>query len=121
MAQLDITDILNDPMFVDAVTLIVRVPRVNGLGENVVTETCIQSYGTVQPISGRTLQRLPDELRVANVSSFWFKGEIVASDNKQYPSILVFGGKRFQVQMVFDWLNWGGGWCEGVCIAEKPA
>ena len=93
----------------------------NGLGENVVTETCIESFGTVQPASGRVLQRLPDELRVANVASFWFKGEIVASDFKQYPSILVFNGKRYQVQIVFDWGNWGGGYTEGVCVAEKPS
>lgn len=105
----------------DKVTLIKRTPRVNGLGENIVSEECIPSYGTVQPASGRVIQRLPDELRTANVSSFWFKGEIVSSDTDKYPSILVFNGKRFQVQKVFDWTNWGGGWCEGVCVAEKPA
>lgn len=105
----------------DAVTLYQRLPRVNSLGENIITETCIQSYGSVQPASGRTIQRLPDELRVANVASFWFKGEIVASAPGKYSSILVFRGKRYQVQLVFDWLNFGAGWCEGVCIAEVPA
>lgn len=121
MAQLDVSDILNDPLFVDQITLIQRLPRVNSLGENVITETCINSYGTVQPASGRTLQRLPDEMRVANVSSFWFKGEIVASEPGKYSSVIVFCGKRYQVQVVFDWGNWGAGWCEGTCVAEVPS
>lgn len=103
----------------DTITLIKRVSRVDSLGENVVTEECIKSFGTVQPASGRTLQRLPDALRVANVSSFWFKGEIIQSG--KYPSILVFRGKRYQVQVIFDWANWGGGWNEGTCVAEQPA
>lgn len=121
MAQLDVSDIMQDPLFVDAITLIERVPRVNGLGENVLTECSTQSFGSVQPASGRTVQRLPDALRVANVSSFWFKGQITASADGKYSSILVFAGRRYQVQMVFDWLNYGAGYCEGVCIAEKPA
>jgi hypothetical protein len=112
---------LQDPLFVDQMTLIQRLPRLNSLGENVLTESCIQSYGTIQPVSGRTVQRLPDSLRVANVSSFWFKGEIVASAPGQYTSVLVFRGKRYQVQLVFDWGNWGSGWCEGVAVAEVPA
>jgi hypothetical protein len=91
---------------------------VNGLGENVVTEDSVKSYGTVQPASGKTLQRLPDALRVANVSSFWFKGEILPAG--KYPSILVFCGKRYQVQQIFDWNNWGGGWTEGICVVETP-
>lgn len=103
----------------DKVTLITRVSRINGLGENVITEQCLDSYGSVQPASGKTMQRLPEALRVANVSSFWFKGEILPPD--MYPSILVFGGRRFQVQSVLDWANWGAGWSEGTCVAEKPS
>lgn len=110
---------MNDPLFVDKVTLITRVSQVNGKGENVINETCLESFGTVQPASGKTMQRLPDALRVANVSSFWFKGEITAQG--KYPSILVFNGRRFQVQILFDWNNWGGGWTEGTCVAEVPS
>lgn len=121
MAQLDVAEILLDPLFVDQMTLINRVSRVNGLGENIVTEQCIDSFGSVQPASGRTVQRLPDEFRVANVASFWFKGEIIASSPGKYSSILVFRGRRYQVQLVFDWMNFGEGWCEGVCVAEVPA
>lgn len=121
MAQIDVSELVSDPDFTDAMQVISRVPTVNALGENTLVETTFDSFGSVQPASGRTIQRLPDALRVANVSSFWFKGAIVASAPGQYPSILTFRGVRYQVQLVFDWSNWGAGYTEGVCVAEVPA
>lgn len=121
MAQIDVTEILNDPDFVDPIQLVDRKPVVNYLGENVITECAHHSYGSVQPASGRAIQRLPESLRVANMSSFWFKGEIVAASPGKYTSVLVFRGMRFNVITVFDWTNWGQGWCEGLCVAERPS
>lgn len=121
MAQIDVTEILYDPDFVDEVTLINRIPTVNDLGENTLKEVCIPSIGCVQPASGRVIQRIPEALRVANMSSFWVKGVITASAPGKYSAVLVFKGNRYQVQTVFDWTNWGEGFCEGVCVAEVPA
>ncbi len=119
MAQVDVSDLLCDPDFVDAVSLISRTPVVNGMGENTISEVCKATFGSVQPASGKVIQRLPEALRVANVSSFWIKGEIKSQN--PYPDIISFKGKRYQVQMVFDWTNWGQGWCEGTCVAEQPS
>lgn len=121
MARIDVTELLTDPDFVDAIELIDRRPAVNSFGENTLAETCLKSIGSVQPASGRAINRLPEALRVANISSFWFKGTIVASAPGKYSSILVFKGQRYQVQTVMDWSNWGAGWCEGTCVAEVPA
>lgn len=121
MARIDVTELLTDPDFVGPLQLIDRRPRVNSRGENLLEEKTINSIGSVQPASGRALQRLPEALRLANVSSFWFKGTIVASAPGKYSSILVFQGQRYQVQTVLDWTNWGAGWCEGTCVAEVPA
>ncbi len=121
MAQIDVTDILSDPDFVDKIALVTRVPSVNSYGENILNESKLDTIGSVQPASGRAINRLPEALRVANISSFWFKGKIVASEPGKYSSILVFKGQRYQVQTVQDWSNWGSGWCEGTCVAEVPA
>ncbi len=121
MAQVNVTELLVDPDFIDAMTLVTRKPSVNSLGENVLKEESLLSVGSVQPASGRVIQRLPEALRVANISSFWFKGKIVASEPGRYSSIIVFKGSRYQVQTVDDWTNWGEGWSEGVCTAEVPA
>lgn len=121
MAQIDVTDLLTDPDFVDEVTLINRVPAINYLGENILQETSIKTVGSVQPASGRVIQRIPEALRVANLSSFWIKGEIIANDTGKYTSVLCFKNKRYQVQTVFDWENYGRGYCEGLCVQELPS
>lgn len=121
MSRIDVTELLTDTDFVGPIQLVSRLPRINSLGENLLTETTVTSVGSVQPASGRAIARLPEALRVANVSSFWFKGTIVASAPGKYSSILVFSGQRYQVQTVLDWTNWGAGWCEGTCVAEVPA
>lgn len=121
MGQIDVSDILCDPDFTDKLCLIDRCTSVNGRGENVLAETKLDTIGSVQPASGKTIQRLPEALRVGNVSSFWMKGKITVSAPGKYTSIIVFKGRRYQIQMVFDWTNWGLGWCEGTCVAEVPS
>lgn len=120
MGNIDVTEILVDPDFIDPLVLIHRKPIVDSYGENTLTEQPVSTFGSVQPVSGKTLQRLPEALRVANVSSFWIKGKIVSDGSCQYPDVISFRGSRYAVQMVFDWTNWGEGWCEGTCVREKP-
>lgn len=121
MAQIDVSDILSDPEFSDTITVVKRASSVNGFGENQITETNIDTIGCVQPASGRVIQRLPEALRVANVSSFWVRAELVPADAGAYPCVLIFNGQRFQVQSVLDWTNFGPGWSEGTCVVETPA
>ncbi len=121
MGQVDVSGVLLDPDFIDRMCVVSRLPSVNSHGELILNESTIDSWGSVQPASGRAVQRLPESLRVANVTSFWFKGTIVASEPGKYASVLTFKGRRYAVQFVFDWTNWGAGWCEGTCVAEVPA
>ncbi len=120
MANVDVTPLMYDPDFVDPIVVIRRQTTVNDFGENVTTECTYNFIGSVQPASGKALSRLPDGLQVADVTSFWIKGPITVSGAGKYPDILVFRGKRFQVRQVNDWTNFGVGWSEGLCVAEKP-
>lgn len=121
MALVDVTELLSDPDFIDPMQVITRVPSIDSLGQQSLAETVLSTVGSIQPASGNELSRIPEALRVANMSSFWFKGEIIATAPGKYPSILVFKGMRFEVKNVFDWTNWGQGWTEGLCVGEKPA
>jgi hypothetical protein len=120
MALIDVTELLADPDFVDALSITHRVPTVNSMGENSLTETTVETIGSVQPASGATLNRLPDALRVPNVNSFWIKGEIVSDGTNEYPDLIVYQGQNYEVQVVFDWMNWPGsnGWSEGTCVRQ---
>lgn len=121
MGGIDVSDIVADPDFCDNLLLLDRVSKTDLHGENQITDCTIVTVGIVQPASGKTIQRLPEALQVQNVSSFWLKGKIMAAAPGKYTSVIVYKGLRYQIQMVFDWTNWGSGWCEGVCIAEVPA
>ena len=122
MAQIDVSDILLDPDFVDSIQLIHRTATISNKGANVVVEAVpVTTVGSVQPASFKQLQRLPDALRTSDVRSFFIKAAILSDGTSQYPDIIVFGGQRYQVQTVAPWLNYGEGWNEGVCVVEKPA
>jgi len=121
MAQISVSELMSDPDFVDEIQVLTRVPTVNLYGQNSVNETVVNTIGSVQPADGKVLARLPEALREMNVSSFFFKGQIVATAPGQYSSILVFKGVRYQVKSVNDFSNWGQGYTEGVCIQESPA
>lgn len=121
--DLDVTELLSDPTFVDPVMVIDRIPTVNMRGENILQECCSNAFGSVQPAPYKTVQRVPEALRILDLKAFWIKGKIsiVASEPGKYTAVLVFQNRRFNVQMIFDWSNAGNGWCEGVCVAERPA
>ncbi len=121
MAQISVSELLLDPDFVDVMSLIHRTFTIDSYGQNVLTETTVTTYGSVQPASYRQIQRLPEALRAADIRSFFIKAEILCDGTTQYPDIISFGGYRYQVQSVAPWLNWGEGWNEGLCVREKPA
>jgi hypothetical protein len=121
MAQIDVDVLIGDPDFADEVTQIKRTPTVNFRGENLITEEKICTYGGIQPASGKVLQRLPESLRLADVKSFWIRGTITATAPGKYTDILESKGKRYQVQTVMDWSNFGEGFAEGTCVAELPS
>lgn len=122
MARIDVSQLLNDPDFVDNIVLINRQPSVNVFGENRArADERINTVGSVQPADYQTVMKLPEAMRVANVYSFWMRGQIVASEPGKYSSLIVYRGKTFQVQTVADWSNYGEGYTEGTCIAQVPA
>jgi hypothetical protein len=118
MANIDVSDLLADPDFVDDMKIISRKSSENSYGENKLAEVCTDTVGSIQPVSGKTLMRLPEALRVLNLKSFWVRGEIIAAAPGKYTDQLLFKGVRYNIQTVNDWTNWGEGWCEGTCIAE---
>jgi hypothetical protein len=121
MGLIDVSDILNDPDFVQPLTLLKRKAKTDSFGKNQIEETPTPTHGSVQPASGKVIARLPEALRVANIQSFWVRERLIIDSRGKYPDIIVKNGVRFVVQTVFDWSDWGAGWSEGTCVAERPA
>ena len=118
MARIDVTELMTDPDFVGPIKQIKRKDLVDNFGRLQLTEICIDTVGSVQPITGKELNRMPESLRVADMMTFYIKGVITATAPGKYSDILVFAGKRFQILTVTDWSAWGQGWASGACVAE---
>jgi hypothetical protein len=120
MADVDVSELLCDPDFVDPIQVITRVTRVDLQGKNRLQEQVQNTFGSVQPAKYAAVMKAPEAMRVENLMSFWFKGAIIASAPGDYSSILVFKGKRYQVKTVSDWSSFGDGFTEGLCVAQVP-
>lgn len=105
---------------VDPLTIVRRETRVDDFGKNQLTEKPEPTVGSIFPATGRTIQRLPETMRVAGVMSFVVQGKIISDGTCKYPDIIVWDNQRYAVQVVFPYTNWGGGFCEGTCVREKP-
>lgn len=119
MPDLDVTELLSDPTFVQPLTLIHRAVSVDTFGETQLKESGLPTAGCVQPASGKTIQRLPEKFQVADVRSFWLRGKIISDSTCKYPDIIVKNGERFEVQVVFPWTDYGAGYSEGTCVRER--
>lgn len=121
MALVDVSELMLDPDFVDAIILTHRTATVNSRGENILVETTSNTIGSVQPANNKELQRLPDALRMRDVRSFYVKAPILTDGSSQYPDLISFGGNRFEILNTEPWLNYGSGWNKGLCVAQKPS
>ena len=121
MALIDVSNLLLDPDFINTVQLIHRTASVSSQGKTILTETTVSTIGSVQPASVKEISRLPESIQVSDVRKFWIKAEILSDGSSQYPDIIVFNNKRFQVINVEDWMNYGSGWNAGLCVWEKVA
>lgn len=121
MALIDVSDVLLDPDFLDSLQLIHRTATVDNFGKTVLSEAAVSAVGSVQPANQKDIIRLPEAMRTRDVRGFWIKAPILADGASQYPDIIVYAGKRFQVISIEPWLNWGAGWNKGVCVEESPS
>lgn len=121
MALVDVTELLYDPDFVDPVSIVHRTPSVNSYGENSLSESTVSTIGSVQPTTGKDLERIPEAIRFKDIRTFWVHGEIKSDGTATYPDLLVWKGQRYEVVSLKDWTNFGLGWTEGFCVREAVA
>ncbi len=118
MALIDITDIVIDPDFQDAITIVRRADSVNSYGENVIAETTENVRAVIQPASPDDLQRLPDSVRRRDAVTVYYAGDLSAD---AYPDVVVWGTKRYQVGGTEPFGNWGRGYTKAVCTLIEAA
>jgi len=120
MAQVDVSDILTDPDFLDLVTLIRRTPQaISDKGRASFTETSSQVYMSVQGMKAETLNREPNDAWLTDAIDVYYAGVLYGAAPGGYADVIVWRGKRYQVESVVEnYSNYGAGWTHAVCRLE---
>lgn len=120
MGQIDVSELLIDSDFTEdgPIQVISRAYEVNEKGRNELTETSRDVIAVVQPASGNTLKRLPDGAQLSKWCTVYTQETLVEADEGRYADIVVWNGRRYQVQIVADYSNWGAGWTRADCLLE---
>lgn len=116
MARIDVSELMTDPDFVNAFTLVRRTPTVNDFGENTFTEVLSVAIGSVQSPGKETLQRLPEGVKLSNVKTIYTKAVMTANQDQ-----IVWEGQRYNIYSVLPWGNFGNGWYECDVELEKAS
>ena len=124
MANLDVSDILDDPDFLTGVQLKQRVRTIGDDGRSTVVETVTDIFAVVTQGSLAPLTRSSDfELARKNIvvhSRTRLRGPQAGYE----PDIVVWKGLEFVVTKSYDWSDFGQGYtaaeCDLLATTEEP-
>ena len=121
MADIDVSELMDDPDFTDEVILITRVSSVGANGRLVLVESDPATVDMiVQRPKASVLAMFPDMVQLAGVIQVWYGGHINAQSLNGYSDVIVWDSRRYQTQeIVFDGMNWGEGYTSALCILES--
>jgi hypothetical protein len=115
MAQLDVSDVLLDPLFCDPLRVLRRVENINNFGENSFFVTYPgPAFGIITPVAPNELERMPDaqidKKTIRVITNFRLQ---LATPGYQADAIL-WHKDTYVVISVSDWTGYGGGFVEAI-------
>jgi hypothetical protein len=121
MARIDVSELMNDPDFVNNFTVVRRVPTINTYGENTLAETQVAAVGSIQSPGKEVANRLPDGVKLSSVKTIYTKTVLNADKASGYVDQIIWEGLRYNVVTVLPWGNFGSGWYECDVELEKAS
>jgi hypothetical protein len=110
LANLDVSELLDDPDFCDHFRFIRRIETVDDKGRAVATERRLYGYGSVQPLSGRTLQLMPALANVSGSIEIWTKTPLQTQTKTLMPDVVEWRGNHYLISAIpGDFSNFGRG------------
>lgn len=120
MSLIDVSELLEDPDFVDPVTIVrtSAVVGVDGMPERIQTLIPDQLM-SVQPASGQTITAYPELTRSATVYEVWGKMRLYGPQEGTEPDRIIWRGRTLAVNKIDDYSHWGQGYYHCVCSEES--
>lgn len=120
MAQLDVSEVIDDPDFADPIVIVRRRQTVDHHGRASVRETRVNAIGVIIQASGETLMREPEGASIrAGVGIDVYTKTAVAPANGRYDADEIeWQSQRYTVESVKDWSNFGVGFYVASCTLK---
>lgn len=116
MGRLNVTRVIRSPRFSKTLNVTRRATTVNQQGLTEIVETTLTPRGVV--LAGSTppfVQETDYQHAQNNLTVYVYKERLLDPATSHQPDIVNHAGNRYVVRRVYDWLEWGAGWCAAEC------
>jgi hypothetical protein len=110
MANLDVSDVLDDPDFNSAFQVARRSRTVGNDGRSTVTEVILDVNGVVQPMNTRDLERFSQGDRLNGGITVWCRLPLQTAGETHVADEILWEGSRYQVVLCNVWAYGQGYW-----------
>ena len=118
MADLDVTDLMDDPDLVSCFKVTRGAETVDGHGRTKITPATPipqEVWGVVLPISARTMNMMPDAINVSGAIEIWSKYRLEGPSQTTQADTVLWQGNTYLVANVQSLTNFGRGFVHAVC------
>jgi len=121
MSELDVSAVLDDPMFSKSIEIVRTNRSTKLLGRVVPIYTRVPDVlAVLNPLKDEDLNRLSAADRSKSPISVWTRYHLSAGDKNWGPDEIIFRGKTWQVVKIADWSHYGSGFVKALCIEKDP-
>ncbi len=121
MANIDVSEVINDPDFTEPAFHIFRSETIDQNGYNQVTET--RRAILVIPTSGDgdVSVKRPEGRSVFSTVRFYTEADLKPGEEGRAPDEVEWRGNRYEVLSRSDWSTWGRGFTSAACQLLAPS
>jgi hypothetical protein len=119
MPLLDVSDVLDDPLFADTITVTRNVETMVN-GRAVIAPTEIPNVSAVVTAGqGDILKQLPEGTRMEGAVLVHTKYRLTAESETTQPDTVTWQGRDYTVTMLNDWSTFGAGFMIAACTLKN--
>lgn len=115
MAELDVSQLINDADFADDIIVVRTAQMVDASGRVVEAPQQFFTYGSVSPASGQSLQLLPDEARTTATIQVITPFALQEATDTTEADMVQWRGRYYRVTLLSPFSNWGQGFTSATC------
>lgn len=115
MPMLDVTEVLNDPMFCEIIPITRRAATVGSNGVNVVTTSSLTIIGVITEGGVENYPIEADDERAQNRITVHSKSHLLEPADGYLPDIVTFDNKSYSVRKVWNYSHYGAGFYANEC------